>query len=268
MKAAVNNPQLQTQREAALRMLMAYRCIAGLPYDDLVLDRTCIAHDEAASALLTRIGTLTHTPENPGLPEEEFRFAARGAGCSNLSVGCTPVDAVKSFMDDSDPGNIDRLGHRRWCLNPKMARTGFGCSGKYVPMWSFDSSRGEVPDYNFVAFPPRGFTPVTSFKEGMAWSVTLNPDKYEPPSQENVKVKVAPARFQPRQGTVEKGSQPLALNYFKVNLDGFGVPNCIIFRPVGATVLAGAAYWVEIRGLKKRSGEDAAIEYLVTFAAL
>jgi len=39
VKAAVNNPQLQNQREAALRMLMAYRCIAGLPYADLALDR-------------------------------------------------------------------------------------------------------------------------------------------------------------------------------------------------------------------------------------
>jgi hypothetical protein len=42
----------------------------------------------------------------------------------------------------------------------------------------------------------------------------------------------------------------------------------MIFRPLGVKVLAGASYWVEIRGLKKRSGKDAAIEYLVAFVAL
>ncbi len=40
-----------------------------------------------------------------------------------------------------------------------MAKTGFGGGGKFAVMWSFDGSRTDVPDYNFVAFPPRGFTP-------------------------------------------------------------------------------------------------------------
>ena len=114
-------------------------------------------------------------------------------------------------MDDSDQGNIDLVGHRRWRLNPKMARTGFGCGGRFGVMWSFDSDRKEVPDYAFVAFPPRGLTPVSVFKESMAWSVSLNPDKYQSPQQESVKVTVVPVRFQPRQGTLQKGPQPLEL---------------------------------------------------------
>ena len=254
VKAAVNNPQLQNRREAGLRMLMSFRCICGLPYADLALDRDYIAHAEAASALLTQVGKLTHFPENPGLPEDEYRFGAKGAVSSNISSESSPVDIVKSFMDDSDQGNIDRLGHRRWCLNPKMARTGFGCGGRFGVMWSFDSDRKEVPDYAFVAFPPRGLTPVSVFKESMAWSVSLNPDKYQSPQQESVKVTVVPVRFQPRQGTLQKGPQPLELNYFHVNLDNFGIPSCIIFRPAGVKVVAGASYWVEIRGLKSGFG--------------
>jgi len=84
----------------------------------------------------------------------------------------------------------------------------------------------------------------------MAWSVSLNPGKYQPPAEASVKVKVVPAWFDPRRGTLEKAAQSLELNYFKVNLDGFAIPNCIIFRPAGVKVAAGASYWVEIRGLK------------------
>ena len=64
---------------------MAYRCICGLPYRDMVLDWTYTAHAEAASDLLARLNKgLTHTPENPGMPDEEYRLGAVGRSSSNL----------------------------------------------------------------------------------------------------------------------------------------------------------------------------------------
>ena len=74
--AALRDPGLQGQREAALRVLMAYRCLCEPPYRDMTLDWTYIAHTEAASDLLARLGKgLTHTPENPGMPDEDYRLA-------------------------------------------------------------------------------------------------------------------------------------------------------------------------------------------------
>ena len=65
-------------------MLMAYRCVCGLPYRDMTLDWTYTAHDEAGSILLTQINQMTHTPANPGLPEAEYQYARQGTGSSNL----------------------------------------------------------------------------------------------------------------------------------------------------------------------------------------
>lgn len=268
VQTALRDARLQGQREAALRVLMAYRCLCGLPYRDLTLDATYNAHAEAASELLTRVNKMTHTPDNPGIPEEEYRFAAKGAGCSNLYSAAGMVDAVKSFMDDSDAGNIDRLGHRRWCLNPAMFKTGFGAGGKYTAMWSFDGSRTQVPDFDYVAFPSRGLTPTSVFRDHFAWSVSLNPKKFKAPSQEQVKVSVYPVRYVPRQNLLEKAAKPLELNYFRVSVEGFGIPNCIIFRPVNFKVVAGSNYWVEITGLSDSSGKDAKIGYFVGFVPL
>ena len=274
--AALRNPGQQAQREAALRVLMAYRCLCGLPYRDMVLDWTYIAHTEAACDVLTiRNKGLSHNPENPGMPDEDFRLGAKGCGNSNLHFGSngagTPnmTAAVHGFMDDSDASNIDRVGHRRWCLNPTMLKTGFGSmNGNYCAMWSLDSSRTDVPDYNFVAFPPRGLTPASVFHDHVAWSVSLNPAKYQKPDPERVKVQVQPVVFQPHRSLLQKSEQPLPLNYTHVSLDGFGIPYCIIFRPANFHTIAGSSYWVEISGLNKTGGEETQIGYLVSFMSL
>ena len=268
IKAVLQDPGLQAKREDAVRLLMGYRSICGLPYADIKLDWTYVAHAVAAAKMLARIGKLDHTPANPGMPEAEYRFAYKGTSCSNLSDGGSLVESVRMFMHDSDPGNIDRLGHRRWCLNPAMLKTGFGSSGGYTAMWSFDRSRGEIPDYDYVAFPPRGLCPSASFGDDYAWSISLNPEKYQCPVESAVKVQVVPARLNLRQATLEKASSPLAMNYFKVNTDGFGIANCIIFRPQGVRVAPGAAYWVRITGLSDASGAETSIEYLVAFIGL
>jgi hypothetical protein len=267
-RSAIRDPGLHARREAALRLLMAYRFLCDVPYEGMALDWTYIAHCEAASQLLTDLNQMTHNPKNPGWPEAEYQSAKTGAGRSNLFSSSGLVDAVKSFMDDSSEGNIDRLGHRRWCLNPAMLKTGFGGSGKYAAMWSMDAGREDVPDFDFVAFPPRGLVPAESFKEHYAWSVSLNPKKYSKPAEKDVKVAVFPARFDPAQGALEKAPQALVLGHFNVNLGSFGIPNCIIFRPGNVKTNPGAAYWVQITGLEHADGKEATIEYLVVFMNL
>ncbi len=268
VEQALRDPGLQLKREAALRTLMAYRYLCGLPYRNMTLDWTYTAHDEAGVVLLTQINKMTHTPDNPGLPEDEYRFARDGTGASNLFSDSDMVASVRAYMDDSDAGNIKVVGHRRWCLNPPMAKTGFGGCGKFSAMYSFDGSGNPVPDYNYVAYPPRGFVPVSMFHENYAWSVSLNPSKFQKPSESQVKVGVFPVQFKQREHILERAKTPLPLNFFHVAEDGPGIPYCVIFRPGNFKVVAGATYAVYISGLVDSGGHDNRVEFLVQFVAL
>lgn len=265
---AIKDPLAHARREAALRVLMNFRCLCGVPYQDLKLDWAYIAHCEAASYLLSKVGKLDHTPANPGLPEAEYRFGFEGTSKSNLSTVDSPIQAVRGFMDDSDPGNIQRVGHRRWCLNPAMLKTGFGFGWGYTAMWSMDHSRSEIPDYDFVAFPPRGLVPVGSFRSHYAWSLSLNPQKYQTPEATRVKVEIRPAKLSLKPPRLEKAPAVLPIDYFHVDTGGYGIPNCIIFRPAGFKVVPGTAYWVEITGLETLRGQKTNLGYLVAFIAL
>jgi hypothetical protein len=53
------------------------------------------------------------------MDDKRYQQGVEGAGHSNLAVSGAVVDSVDNYMDDSDPGNVGRLGHRRWCLNPR-----------------------------------------------------------------------------------------------------------------------------------------------------
>ena len=178
LNETLRTPAFQADQESALHKLMEYRYLADLPYADMEIDRDYAAHCQAGAELLTRVGHLTHTPENPGLPDAEYKFAYDGPSHSNISTAGNSAASVAMYMDDSDAGNIAKLGHRRWCLNPAMLKTGFGADGHYTCMWSFDGSRRDIPDYDAVAFPPRGIMPTTHFGANYAWSFSVNPQKY------------------------------------------------------------------------------------------
>jgi len=252
---------VMAEREAALRRLKAYRYLAGVPYDDLTLDDDANAACDAAVRLCAKIGRIEHTPANPGLPEDDYKLAYKGTSRSNLGMGLRSlVKTVEMWMDDSDPGNIERIGHRRWCINPTMAKTGFGRFNEFTAMYIFDRNRKDVPDFDFVSWPPQGLTPVEYFRRGNAWNVSLNPRKYNSPG-EDVTAKVYAAD---KKGN--KTGDPLKLNHSGVDTNGFGIPNCIIFRPERITVEPGKRYVVEIEGITQgKEKKTAAIEYAVEF---
>ena len=68
-------------------------------------------------------------------------------------------------MNDGDDYNIDRVGHRRWILNPPMEKTGFGwvygSHGTYAAMYAFDNWY-EPTDYYGVVWPAQNM-PVEFF---------------------------------------------------------------------------------------------------------
>jgi len=260
--------QSEDDRIAGARLLMEYRYLCNVP-SDISLDAVYNAHDEAAAALLVDVGKLDHFPPNPGWPEAEYTFGKTGCSSSNLhmsSGGSNASSAVRGFMNDSDSSNIDRIGHRRWCINPTMSKTGFGSSGKFVAMWSFDQSRKSVPTYEFVAYPAPGFFPNTHFDATAAWSVSLNLEKYEKPDEKKVHISFKPAQITRSPAAIRLGPE-MTSNYFHVDTQGFGIANAIIFRFDKCSTQANSAYQVEITGLQKSGGEAASLKYLVQFYA-
>lgn len=264
-KPSANPDAAAKEKEAALQKLKAYRFLCGVPYKHLKLDDKYNAHCEAAAKICDKLGRLDHNPPNPGLPEDEYKLGLEGAQKSNLAAAFPKANLIKSldmWMDDSDAGNIVMLGHRRWCLNPTMGKTGFGRSGPFSSMWTIDFSHQPEP-FDFICYPARGFMPVEYFAPTFAWCVSLNPKKYQIADDKAVDVKIFPVNPEGK-----KSGEALALNYKSVSRVGAGIPLCIIFRPDKSAVAAGKRYDVEVSGVMQKDAKAPAVVYPVEFVSL
>lgn len=224
----------------ALRRLQAYRALCGLPWQEMTLVPEWNLRCDAASEACRLLGGLTHTPSQPpGMDDARFRLAREGAGSSNLAVGSTLVRSVDQYMDDSDPSNIDRIGHRRWCLNPAMRKTGFGSDDRYHAMWSMDGSGGAPKGLDAVFYPPRGHVPVDFFSARRAFSIAPLKGSVPKPDELQLAVRALDDEYLP-------AGEPLALDHAAVIGGGYGSGPCIVFRPVGIRVQPGQRYLVEV----------------------
>ncbi len=249
-----------TESAHATAVVNAYRYLCGLAWDvqtDAELEDVSLA----GAKLCEAIGRLEHTPANPGWLEDDYKKGYRGTSQGNLfSGGGGAVASVHAYMNDSGGTNLQALGHRRWCLNPPMQRTGFGTSGSFSCMHAFDGSRKKVPDWEMVAYPAPGFFPSSYFGTMHAWSVTLNPEEFQPPEAlQEGQVKVY------RVFDSGKLGKQMELVYVGVDRAGYGVANCIIFLPRDVDLGNGNRYRVEIAEIKKKSGKTVTISYEVEF---
>ncbi|MBK9385137.1 MAG: hypothetical protein IPN34_10020 [Planctomycetes bacterium] len=251
---------LWPERIAALRRLQQYRFLCFVPHEEMALvpewNRAC----DKGSELCKAIGHLDHTPPNPGWPEEEYRLGYEGTSHANLSVGSSLVGSVDAYMDDSDPSNIDRVGHRRWCLNPRMLKTGFGLAAPFSAMWSMDSSRGGAK-VEAVCYPPAGYVPRSMFHARHAWSCAPPPGLFGRMTKRNIEVAIYPLDER-----YVRSPDPLPLDYFGVAGGGFGTGDCLIFRPASLGTAPGNRYWVELR--EKDEARPKALRYVVEFVEL
>src|SRR5262249_44186083 len=129
--------------------------------------------------------------------------------------------------------------------------------------WCMDMSRKNVPAFDYVSWPPRGIMPTKYFQAQQAWSVSLAPRKYRKPAARSVKVELHSL-----DKVGKKVGDALELDYKNVNLDGFGIPNCIIFRPAKLSVADGKKHQVTISGIETAAGKPATITYAVEFVQL
>jgi hypothetical protein len=247
----------------ALNVTKLYRFLSGVPWQELKTDPVLCDKSAHGAVVLKVIGSLTHTPTRPSdMDDAFFKIAYTGCSEDNLFMGSSdPVAAVRAFMDDSDPSNIDRVGHRQWVLSPGLQRVGFGSAGEFVSMHVFDGTQHAAPDYNFVAFPGEGYYPLKLFGKDFAWSVHLKNTKAKvgPVDSINIKLQKLDEHFQP-------AGDPIPAKVVSVPASfsaSFGW-SVIVFKPE-LTEIETAKYWVEISGIKTLTGADAPLGYLVDF---
>ncbi|HEX8911376.1 MAG TPA: hypothetical protein VF796_03375 [Humisphaera sp.] len=259
-KLPAGSPPIEAYADA-LTKLRTYRYLCDVPtdvgYDDEYID-LC----QHGAELMAKLNQLTHTPSRPdGVTDEFYEKGKAGCGRSNIFTSSNIVASVDAYMDDSDKSNIDRLGHRRWVLNPRMQSTGFGAGpGKFSAMYSFDGKRKDVPDYDFVCFPPRGYYKAAEFRSHFAWHASFNPNKFD------VKSGSAKMAIYPLDGKLARAGGAMELNYENVDTGGFGIPNAVIVRPKAPVIKPGAMYEVVVSGLKGKKGAGGdEVSWIVAF---
>jgi len=228
------------------------------------------------AVILAAIGQLTHTPSKPGdMPEAFYKKAYTSTTTANIHMNtaktATLQEAVRGFCNDSDEGNIDRLGHRRWMLNPKLGKVGFGyaasAAGNFIPIQVFDKSNTEKIDADYVLWPNKGYFPGGFFAPAQAWSVSLNPASYDlNKCKPTVKLTSISSG---KEWKFSASDNNKSGKYFNIEKKGFGIPYCIIFRPDGISSLdVDKRFKVEIGGLVDKSDKPQKIEYEVEFFTL
>lgn len=237
----------------ALNYLNCVRYIAGI--QEVSLNSEYNEFAQYASLINSVNRKLTHFPEQPpDMPDDMYQLCAKGARSSNLCAGTSNIArSVVAYMDDSNSSNIDRVGHRRWCLNPVMKETGFGIVGEYSAMYAFDSKRTDATEKG-VCWPAQNM-PTEYFSSSVAWSVSTGEDL---DYYNNITVNVT------------RKSDSAEWNFSKNSSDGdfyiennyYGQRGCIIFRPSDISISANDVYDVKIEGMKEP------IEYTVSFFSL
>jgi hypothetical protein len=251
------------------------RYLAGLS-ENIIMTDDLNNLGQHGAVILARLGTLTHTPSRPNDMDQAFyRKAYESTSTANIHMSSanssTLQEAVKGFCDDSDSGNIDRLGHRRWMLYPFLGKVGFGYAtssvGSFIPIQVFDKSNTEKTDMDYILWPNRGYFPSSFFTPTQAWSVSLNPASYN----------LSRCRPTVKLTCISNGKEWVFSNndknkngkYFNIERSNFGLPYCIIFRPDGIMSFGiNKRFKVEIGGLVDRSGASQQIIYEVEFFTL
>ncbi len=259
-------------QQNALDRFNNYRRLAGM--GSVTLDSEYTKYAQGAAVVNAANNVMTHYPTKPNdMPDTFFQVCEYGDCHCNIAdywgyhpaIGplCFSVDL---WMDDSDQYNIAQLGHRRWMLNPTMGKTGFGCATStegwlHTAVFAFDNSV-RASDYDFISWPPSGYmvNDTSFFTTSCAWSVSLNPNKYDTSKMRNVSVELKNSR-----GEKWNFSNSAADGFFNIDLQGFGSNrNAVIFRPTAINNYEGV-YTVTVKGLKDYEDKDKTLVFEVEF---
>lgn len=247
------------------------RYLAGLPAD-VSLDTSYTSRAQHGAVLLATSAALTHYPLKPSEMTTDFFDTGYSATTrSNIGRGFGTLWSFNlACMSDSDAGNIDRLGHRRWLLNPGMLKTGMGMASANTATYVFDSSRPAGFAYDAIKWPAAGYFPVEVFGSYTPWSITLNPDLYDWTSGRAGHTVTLVRQRDGMSWTFTDADTDKSGEYFNFEEGGYGVANCFIFRPNPASVgsyLNGDVFTVTLSGgiTSASTGQPVTISYTTRF---
>ena len=279
----------QSARANALAWINYFRTAAGLSE---VSFTDALNLSASWGALVLAMGDqFTHYPEQPeGMSDEDYQKGFYATSNSNISW-CAGYDsrdslatAVWGQIEDWDASNIRVLGHRRWLLDPRTKTMGVGSaeSDRYyqdygvleyytdIRVFGDGVTTQSVTDYDFISWPASGNNISETFACYDPWSVTLNPARYSAPDGSKVQVKLTRKSdgkvwtFSSKTDTTTIGDD---YDFFNVDNLGYGVDNCIVFRPACTDFTSyDGEYTVDITGITDSSGKAASLHYSVLFA--
>ena len=225
---------------SGIAMLNNIRYIAGLNYD-VTLDEEFNKECQAGALIGKIYEAIDHHPKQPsGMSDDLYQLAYKGCSESNIAWGFSTLNKciVFGWMSDEDEGNISSVGHRAWCLNPTMGKTGFGVVDNYYNMHSFD--RSYTSSIKNISWPAQNM-PVEYFDKNMPWSVFTGSGE----TASDVKVTLT----RQSDGKVWNFSQDSADGYF--NCTNYIQSGTIVFRPSDITGYNdGDVFTVSVTGVK------------------
>ena len=269
--------------ESGITYLNYVRFVAGLP--EVMLDDSMNENAQYGAVLLAAIDELTHYPSRPGDMEVEFYEQGYSAtSSSNISarwgysdLTTTLKSAVLGCMNDNNSqSNLEKVGHRRWLLNPTLGKVGFGYAESetewsYIVTKVFDRS-GSGCDFDFIGWPVAGNHPTNLFDAQNPWSLTLSTSVYQTVSINTVTVTLTRESdgtqwsFDGSTGNPNIDNDGNIAPYLTVETSWYGIPNCIIFHPGTGNIGAlQGTYQVDVGGIYLRDGTQAHLSYDVRF---
>lgn len=217
-----------------LGMINFARYLVGLPAD--VVTTPALNTNAQHGAVLLAASTFSHEPPRPAdMPQSFYDIGYASTRSSNIGMGYSDAESFqKACLADSGSSNIERVGHRRWLLNPPMKQTGIGFASNRLTTYVFDTSRAETVSYDMIAWPSAGLFPVEFFSSSTPWSITLNPARYDwdATGHRVTLTRIADGRT----WTLDATDTNKAGEYFNADFSYIGVRNAFIFRPDPATV--------------------------------
>lgn len=132
-----------------------------------------------------------------------------------------------------------------------------------------DKTRTTPIEYDYIAWPSKGYFPTSWFSNTSSFSVTLNAKKYMTPIDSQIVVKVSNLT----DGSVTNISSG-DFGGLEVNTEGFGNGDAVIaFLPSGdvfslTPLNAGDEFVIELSGIYKTDGTPTTVKYTVKLFAL
>lgn len=220
----------------ALDLVNLMRRLAGL--NEVSIDPLYTLRAQNAALVLAGNDALSHSPEAPdGISEDIYRSGYIGASSANIAKfnwmhSGILLDGVKYFARDDGEINLSVLGHRRWLLDPQLEKTGFGLANapsgnSFVAMYVLDDATDER-DWDYVAWPTADAFPTEWMQTDLAWSVSINDEKYDLAASEPTVTLTEETlglsfRFDVKAGTGD--------GYCRISEEACGSGACLIFRP-------------------------------------